>query len=125
MNPLVIPMFPFHREKYFSENLKNIGELFKQGEHLLIFPEGTRSRNGTMASFKPGIGMIVKEMGAQVVPIHIHGTYQLWPPSLSYPKPGTIEVRYGKPMRFDSSHTAESISALLEASVRDLDPKSP
>ncbi len=123
MNPLLIPMFPFHRDDYFSENLKNMGELLKSGQHLLIFPEGTRSRNGTMASFKPGIGMIVKEMNAQVVPIHIDGAYQLWPSSASYPKKGKIQVRYGKPISFDSTFSPETITSTLETHVRELASK--
>lgn len=120
MHPLFVPMIPFHRDQYFSENLKNISALFRRGEHLLIFPEGTRSRDGNLAPFKPGIGMIVKEMNAQVVPIHIDGAFVLWPPSASRPKRGTIQVRYGKPLCFDSSQSPHEIAIILEESVRSL-----
>ncbi|MBF5058601.1 AMP-binding protein [Candidatus Neptunochlamydia vexilliferae] len=120
MHPLMIPIFPFHREKYFSENLKNLGKFLSQGRPLLIFPEGTRSRSGTLAPFKPGIGMIVKEMGAQVVPTYISGAYKLWPPSASLPKRGTIAVRYGAPLTFDKEDSPEAITKVLEKNVRAL-----
>ncbi len=46
---------------------------------FLIFPEGTRSRSGTMGHFKPGIGMLVAGTEIPVVPCHIRGTQQAWP----------------------------------------------
>lgn len=120
MNPLVLPIIPFHREKYFSENLKNIGESFRRGKHLLIFPEGTRSRTGKLGSFKPGIAMIAKEMNAQVIPIYIQGAYELWPASQTKPTKGTISVRYGTPISFSERDSLETITSFLQTKIMSL-----
>lgn len=117
MNPLVLPMLPFHRKTYFSENLKNIGESFRQGRHLLIFPEGTRSRTGQLGSFKPGIAMIVKEIKAQVVPIYIQGAYELWPACQDKPRKGSIAVRYGDPISFSDDCSLEAITNSLQERI--------
>ncbi len=61
------------------EGLKKIIELVKQGESLLIFPEGTRSRVGSLIEAKKGILLIVKMTGAPIVPIGLYGTEKLLP----------------------------------------------
>lgn len=62
-----------------KEGLKKIIELVKQGESLLIFPEGTRSRVGSLIEAKKGIFLIVKMTGAPIVPIGLYGTEKLLP----------------------------------------------
>lgn len=114
MNPLTVPMFPFHRDRFFSENLKQIGIFLSRGHPLLIFPEGTRSRTGKLGPFKEGIGMIVKETGAQVIPSQISGAFDLWPPAAAYPKRGPVSVHYQEPLLFSSTDTPQSIAKTLE-----------
>lgn len=62
-----------------KEGLKKIITLIKQGESLLIFPEGTRSRVGHLIEAKKGILLIAKMTGAPIVPIGIYGTEKLLP----------------------------------------------
>lgn len=62
-----------------KEGLKRIIQLVKQGESLLIFPEGTRSRTGSLIEAKKGILLIAKMTGAPVVPIGLYGTEKLLP----------------------------------------------
>jgi len=62
-----------------SEGLKKIVKLFKKGESLLIFPEGTRSRVSSLIEAKKGIILIAKMTGASFVPIGIYGTEKLLP----------------------------------------------
>ncbi len=61
------------------EGLKKIIKLVKQGESLLIFPEGTRSRVGSLIEAKKGILLIAKTTGAPIVPIGLYGTERLLP----------------------------------------------
>ncbi|UCD95087.1 MAG: 1-acyl-sn-glycerol-3-phosphate acyltransferase [Candidatus Zixiibacteriota bacterium] len=49
-------------------------EILKSGQGLLIFPEGTRSRDGNFLPAKPGIGMVVVLSGVPVIPAYIHGS---------------------------------------------------
>jgi 1-acyl-sn-glycerol-3-phosphate acyltransferase len=91
---------------------------------FLIFPEGTRSRSGTMGQFKPGIGMLVAGTHIPVVPCHIRGTHEAWPSSQKLPSKGALQLRIGKPLTFaDHSGTSDNwraISHELEQEVRHL-----
>lgn len=62
-----------------KDGIKKIINLIKQGESLLIFPEGTRSRVGSLIEAKKGIVLIAKMTGAPIVPIGIYGTEKLLP----------------------------------------------
>jgi 1-acyl-sn-glycerol-3-phosphate acyltransferase len=62
-----------------KEGLKKIIKLVSQGESLLIFPEGTRSRVGSLIEAKKGIFLIARMTGAPIVPIGLYGTEKLLP----------------------------------------------
>ncbi|MFX0548258.1 lysophospholipid acyltransferase family protein [Hathewaya histolytica] len=62
-----------------KEGLKNIMNLIKEGENIIIFPEGTRSRTGKMIEAKKGILLISKLTKAPIVPIGLYGTEKLLP----------------------------------------------
>jgi 1-acyl-sn-glycerol-3-phosphate acyltransferase len=61
------------------EGLKKIIKLVKQGESIVIFPEGTRSRVGSLIEAKKGILLISKITEAPIVPIGLYGTEKLLP----------------------------------------------
>ncbi|MTI66988.1 MAG: 1-acyl-sn-glycerol-3-phosphate acyltransferase [Firmicutes bacterium] len=62
-----------------KKGLKKIIKLIKQGESLLIFPEGTRSRIGSLIKAKKGVLLIARMTGAHIVPIGLYGTEKLLP----------------------------------------------
>jgi 1-acyl-sn-glycerol-3-phosphate acyltransferase len=62
-----------------KEGLKKIISLIKQGESVLIFPEGTRSRVGSLIEAKKGILLIARMTAAPIVPIGLYGTEKLLP----------------------------------------------
>ena len=62
-----------------KEGLKKIIRIVKQGESLLIFPEGTRSRVGSLIEAKKGILLIARMTGAPIIPIGLYGTEKLLP----------------------------------------------
>lgn len=62
-----------------KEGLEKIIKLVKQGESLVIFPEGTRSRFGSLIEAKKGILFIARITGAPIVPIGLYGTEKLLP----------------------------------------------
>lgn len=61
------------------EGLKRVIKLVKSGESLLIFPEGTRSRVGSLIQARRGILLIARMTGAPIVPLALHGTEKLLP----------------------------------------------
>lgn len=90
----------------------------------ILFPEGTRARNGKLAPFKAGLGMIVAGQDVPVVPCHIQGAFEAAQPACGWPKPSPIILRIGKPPFFkDVENTRRGWSWIVEqteAAVRSL-----
>lgn len=70
----------------------------EKGYSYLIFPEGTRSRNGRTQAFKRGGFFLALESRAAIVPITIGGTYELMPRGTIFPRRGKIRVRFHPPV---------------------------
>ena len=92
---------PIEREETSLAGLRTIQNILQEGEAILIFPEGTRSRTGELQSFKPGLGLIARELRVPIVPTHIEGAFQALPAGRYFPRPGRLAVAFGKPIRTD------------------------
>ncbi len=90
------------------EALKRAVETLKQGHSVLIFPEGGRSRTGTLIRAKKGAALIAKRAGVPVVPVALTGTEKFLPindTDMGGEKPhkgATITVTFGKPFSVDA-----------------------
>lgn len=67
----------------------------------ILFPEGTRSRDGALQRFKPGVGMLVAGTSVPVLPGRIAGAFEAWPPEAKRPHGGRVTLTLGAPLRFD------------------------
>ena len=74
---------------------------------LVVFPEGTRSEDGQLGTFKRGISLIILKSGRRVVPMAICGSNQFMPKRgwLSHPEKRYVKINFGKPLSFDNSRT--------------------
>ncbi len=70
----------------------------EKGASVVIFPEGTRTKNGLLGRFKKGAFMIAADLHLPVVPITIRGAYDVLPANSCYIKPGTIEMVVHEPI---------------------------
>lgn len=99
------------------------------GNVLIVYPEGTRSTDGRVAPFKPGVGHLVAGLGVPVVPCFVSGTARVWPKGARVPRPGRIGVRVGEPRvyeRFERAKAAAvAIADDLRAAVLDLSEGAP
>jgi 1-acyl-sn-glycerol-3-phosphate acyltransferase len=90
----------------------------------ILFPEGARSRDGSMRPFKPGLGMIVAGTPVPVVPCAIEGAARAWPAESRWPRPRKLRLKVGVPLSFDSVPNArsgwEQVAHDAEAAVRRL-----
>lgn len=97
------------------------------GSSFILFPEGTRARDGKLASFKPGIGMLVAGSPVPVVPCALEGCFEALPPDASIPRPRKITVRIGRARSFeDIPNTREGwkqIASILHDDVATLQQK--
>jgi 1-acyl-sn-glycerol-3-phosphate acyltransferase len=100
-----IRALPVDQEKPDMTGLKRIIDIAKNGDGVLLFPEGSRTEDGNLQPAAPGLGLAIAKSGALVVPARIFGAFAAWPrhgkPRLFKP----ITVVYGKPISFkDSPH---------------------
>ena len=72
--------------------------VIQAGGGVLIFPEGTRSPDGALGLFEPGMLALLRRASAQVVPVAIEGAFDVWRIGRSYPRlRGRIAVKIGEP----------------------------
>lgn len=91
-------VFPVRRGMHDEEAIRTAREILAQGEMLLVYAEGGRSRSTELGEPKPGIGRIALESGAPVVPVAIYGSagVRRWK-RLRFPK---VTVSFGEPLSF-------------------------
>ncbi len=124
---LFLNTFPFSRTGGAQAQLHSSSQLLKGGWNLVLFPEGSRSPDGRIQEFKPGVGHLAKETGTPVVPMHIQGAHQVMPRGQRVPLPGPIRVRIGKPMTAGPKEGSRDFTARVEKAVRTLaaEPRRP
>ncbi|MEM3342471.1 MAG: 1-acyl-sn-glycerol-3-phosphate acyltransferase [Thermoplasmata archaeon] len=88
----------------------------KEGMPLLLFPEGTRTRDGCMGRGRIGVGRIVHLAGVPVVPAVINGSHKLVPVGAMLPRLFTrLEVVYGEPIHFSQYKGMENTPEISRA----------
>jgi len=113
-------VFPLPRRRNFQRSFAHAGEAMDRGYNVLVFPEGTRSAEGALARFRGGIGMLVKQSGAAVLPVAIRGLGELKAAHRGWFRSGRIEVHLGQPIRFSLEESEAAITARLHAEVERL-----
>src|SRR5579875_126230 len=89
------PLIPFDRERAQLESLDQALAQLAAGRSVLMFPEGTRSADGSLQEFKSGAGYLALRSGCDVLPIHISGTHQVLGKGSVVPRRHPVEVRIG------------------------------
>ncbi len=112
-------IYLFPREKGFKKSIEHTGWLMDRGFHIFFFPEGIRTRTGTIGTFQAGIGMLVSSMNVPVVPVGLKGLFEVFPPQRNTPHRGGVTCRFGRPMTF-SGETHFEIAQKLQAEVERL-----
>jgi long-chain acyl-CoA synthetase len=94
-------LLPIDRHGSLKKSLRLASEALSGGSSLLIFPEGTRSRDGVMARFKPAIGHLALTERVDIVPMFLGGTHDSLPVGAVVPKDRQLYVRIGDPITAD------------------------
>ena len=81
-----------------SRRLHDAAAIFRDGQSLCAFPEGTRSRDGRIGPFKGGVFKLAIETGVPILPVAIDGSGQILPAAGFRVRPGTIRLRVGQPI---------------------------
>lgn len=83
----------------------------KQGDAVLLFPEGTRSEDGQLQELKPGFIALVRRGKAAIVPLAIAGSYEALPRGANFPRPKPVALVCGE------SIPAEELASLDDAAL--------
>ncbi len=99
------------------EGIREAAHVLQTEMGMLVFPEGTRSRNGKLLPFKKGSFHLAMEAGVSVVPITIVGSYEAWPKGRMSMRKGEVVVNFHEPI--DPHHFAhkEDLLAAVRASI--------
>jgi long-chain acyl-CoA synthetase len=102
-------LVPIQRRGSLKESLQTAVRTLEYGYHLLIFPEGTRSPDGSLQEFKPAIAYLSFAAGADILPVYLEGTHEAMPKGAFVPDPRKrrkLTVRIGPVLRHDDLREA-------------------
>ena len=99
LSALFFNAFPIpQREPGALATLRYMGELGNDKWCVLIFPEGRMTRQGEIAPFQPGVGMIAAKLGIPVVPIRVEGLDRVLHQSWKMARMGRVRIAFGAPL---------------------------
>ncbi len=100
---------PVNRDGGGAAGLKAILDRLLARGAIILFPEGTRTRDGRLQSARAGIGLTVIKSAAPVIPVRTFGTFEAYGRHVKFPLPKRVAVKYGLPMQFEQLR-AEAIN---------------
>jgi 1-acyl-sn-glycerol-3-phosphate acyltransferase len=111
--------FPIQREGIGAQGLKETLRRLKKGGIVVLFPEGTRSRDGELGELKSGISVLAARAHVAVIPAGIAGTFEAWPRTRPFPRPHPIRIHYGPPILPEELEglDPEAITSLIRARI--------
>jgi long-chain acyl-CoA synthetase len=120
MTPL-FHAFPLPQLGGFRESFRFAGDAADNGYSVLVFPEGMRTPDGVIHPFRSGTGLLASSLNLPVVPMRIHGLWELKKSGRRGSAPwGSIQVNVGEALRFPEGMEASEITRVLEKAVREL-----
>jgi 1-acyl-sn-glycerol-3-phosphate acyltransferase len=134
--PLLGPLFPqmnvipVERGGNDMSALRDVIKKVRAGNGIVLFPEGTRSKDGNLQSGKAGIGLIIAKTKAPVLPMRIFGAYEAFPKGTKGLKFTKIRVVIGEPIHLtpeeisdNSRENYQAISNRIMAEIAKLTPE--
>ena len=106
--------------------MKAIIEKLKQGRGVCLFPEGTRSTDGKIAAFKPGLGLLCRRGKAAIVPVTIDGAFECWPKHKKFFHIGAkIVISYSNCITFEQIKNTDDrqLAENLTSTIRQMQTK--
>lgn len=106
--------FPVKRGTADVGAIKESLRRLKRGEAVVAFPEGTRTSDGEVGPMQPGAVLLARKSSAPIVPVNIHGAYEILPRDSKRPRRGRICVSYGQPISPDDLSAMTDNEAIEE-----------
>lgn len=102
-----------------KESIQKMAEVLKRRKNLIIFPEGTRTVDGSLGDFKKTFAILSSELNVPIVPVSIQGAYEVLPRGKILPKLfRKIRIEYFKPI-YPDGHTYDSLSDKVRSVIEE------
>lgn len=108
---------PVKRGRLDIAAVRTVVNILRSGEPLLMFAEGTRSPDGRLGRFHPGVGNIAARCGVPVLPVCIEGAFECWPRTKRLPVPARVAVAFGG-LLWPQGMDGQSLTPALVESIR-------
>ena len=100
-------------EAGYDTLMPKLRDLVGRGYSVMLFPEGTRTRDGRLGRFHKGAFALAEELGLDLLPVYIHGAYDVWPKSESLITDGSITITIGERCKKDNKQMRAQFEAEL------------
>lgn len=96
--------------KDLKQSLQKLAIVLNKGKNIMIFPEGTRSKDGELGNFKKAFAILSRELNVPVLPVSIKGAFEALPKGSLIPRPfKKITVKFNKPV-YPENHNYGSLT---------------
>lgn len=103
-----------------KQTMKRAGEYLRMGLRMLVFPEGSLSKDGNLLEFRDGFFRLAIENEASITPVGQWGAQTLWVHGETLPQPGYAEVAIGDPIPVSKDDDIESVKAQVKSAILEL-----
>jgi 1-acyl-sn-glycerol-3-phosphate acyltransferase len=121
-NTFQLPESPPNADRATRFDVGPLAQVLSTGWSVLVFPEGSRTRDGVVQSFHADVASVAAKLSVPVVPVGIRGTFTAMPQGTGWPRRGRprVAVRYGAALEPQPAESAEVFTARIHRAVADL-----
>ena len=99
-------------------SILKLAKVLREGHRIVIFPEGSRTHDGSVIPFKKTFAILAKELGVPIVPVCIRGAYEALPRTGKVVLPKHIEVEYLPAVQPTPDHTYEQLTLQVQEAIQ-------
>jgi 1-acyl-sn-glycerol-3-phosphate acyltransferase len=112
---------PIDRDGSALSGIRATLQALEAGDMVLVFPEGTRSKDGNLGVFKPGLALVARRAKVPILPAAIEGAHRAWPRSAPFPSFRPVHVHYDVPLWPEqiAACSDDELGSLVEQRVRE------
>jgi long-chain acyl-CoA synthetase len=113
-------VFPLPRGAGFRRSFAHAGEAMDRGYHVLVFPEGHRSADGSLQPFRAGIGLLACESKASILPVALVDLGDLKPRKRRWFQSHILQIRIGEPLTPNTQLAPQDLAESLHNAISTL-----
>ena len=95
---------PISRTRLDLKPLRQAKKVCSDNNYILIFPEGTRSKNGRLQKGLAGVGLFADKINVDILPVYVDGAYEAFPRDSKLPRPVKVRINIGEPLKIEQWH---------------------